>query len=273
MPPRAATRLLTGLALATNLLITGHALAGAWPQSEGRWLLVTQGSYSETNTTGYDQQGRKAGSGRYSQFEFSPYIEYGVTEEVTFGMQPRTEFVDLSYNTGRSRQQNTGLSQINLFARYAIYRWDFDVLSVQGQIGLPGAAARTQPQIAMPWTEYEARLLWGHAFEISSRTKGFLDTELGYRLNGGHSADQLRLDITLGIAPDPDWLILAQVFATRSLRNQRGTGGDYDQVRVQLAAANQIADDTWLELGVFEDVSGRKLGRARGVLSALWFHF
>jgi len=266
-------RLIACLALGAGLLISGEALAGAWPQSEGRWLLVTQGSYSETNATGYDQQGRKAGSGRYSQFEFSPYIEYGVTEEVTIGLQPRTEFVDLSYNTGRARQQGSGVSQVNLFARYAVYRWDFDVLSVQGQIGLPGTAGGNQPQIAMPWTEYEARVLWGHSFELTGQTKGFLDTQFGYRLNGGHSADQLRLDLTLGVFPDPDWLLLAQMFATRSLRNQSGTGGDYDQVRVQLAVANQIWDDVWLELAVFEDIDGRKLGRARGLLSALWFHF
>ncbi len=249
------------------------AAAGAWTEEEGRWLLITSATYSQTTTGGYDQHGRPAGSGSYRTFEFSPYIEYGVTDDLTVGLQPRIDYVNLSYNTGRARQTNAGLAEVNLFARYTLYRWDFDVVSVQGMFGLPGTAGNNQPLVANPWAEYEARALWGHAFDLTDDIHGFTDVELAYRLSGGHSADQIHLDVSVGILPDPDWLILAQVFATKSVRNQTGNGGDYDQVRVQLGVANQIEDDVWLQLGVFRDVAGRKLAKATGGLVSLLFRF
>jgi hypothetical protein len=265
--------LLSAIGLAGVAMATRPALAGAWTEDEGRWLLVNQATFNQTSTGGYDQQGRSAGTGRYRQFEFSPYIEYGVTQDFTVGLQPRFDYVNLSYNTGRTGQSNGGLAEVNLFTRYTIYRWDFDVVSVQGMFGLPGVGASTQPQIAMPWAEYEARVLWGHAFDVTDEIGGFVDTSIAYRFSGGHAADQIHLDATIGIKPDPDWLIMAQGFATRSVRNQTGTGGDYDQIRVQLSVAHQIDDDVWLQLGGFRDVGGRKLARATGLLAALWFKF
>jgi hypothetical protein len=250
------------------------AWAGAWPQDVGRWLLVNQFTYTDSPASGYNSQGRPDGHGSLQQFEFSPYIEYGVTEDWTLGLQPRLQYANLSVPSGqKGGGSDTGLAEVNLFSRYTLYKWDFDVLAVQAMLGAPGSAGGGQPMVAMPWPEYEMRLLYGHAFDVTDGVSGFFDTEIAYRLEGGHNADQIHSDTTLGLRPYPDWLVMLQFNATYSLHNNTGTGGDYDQYRLQAAIGKQIADETWLVLGAFHDLGGHNVALGTGATLAIWSRF
>lgn len=270
---RARSLLACALVTVLSALAGGEAQAGAWPQDEGRWLVINSFTYSETNTTGYNLQGQKAGSGAYKTFEFSPYIEYGVSEDWTLGAQPRLDLVNLSYNNGRPSQSGSGLAAVNLFARYTVYRWDFDVLSVQGMLSVPGVAGNNQPVVASQWAAFEPRVMWGHSFDITDDISAFLDTELAYRIDAGHNADQVHLDVTIGVTPDPDWLFMIASSNTLSMRNNIDNGGDFDQYRILVSGAYQVMDDVWFQLGVFQDIATRKVSRSRGLTAALWFRF
>lgn len=251
-----------------------QAQAGAWPQDEGRWLLVNQFTYIDSPSNGYNSQGRPDGHGTLQQFEFSPYIEYGITEDWTLGLQPRFQYADLSEPAGqKGGGTNVGLAEVNLFARYTIYKWDYDVLSVQGMFGAPGSAGGGQPQVANPWPEYEARVLYGHSFDVTDDVSGFLDTELAYRLEGGHNADQLHWDTTLGIRPDPDWLLMLQFNATFGLGNNTGNGSHYNQYRLQAGVGTRIADETWLVLAAFHDLGGNNVALGTGAVLSIWTRF
>ena len=255
-------------------LSCGSAHAGAWPQDPDRWLVVNQFTYQNGPSNGYNDQGRPQGHGRLQQFTFSPYIEYGVTEDWTLGAQPMIQFANLSVPAGqRGGGTNTGLTEVNLFARYTVYRWDFDVLSVQGMLGVPGFSGGVQPQVANPWPEYEARLLYGHAFELSDSIAGFFDTEIAYRLEGGHNADQIHSDTVVGIRPGDDWIFMLQFNATLGLGNNTGTGGDYDQYRLQASIGTRVADDTWLVLGAFHDLGGHNVTLGNGATLSIWTRF
>jgi hypothetical protein len=254
--------------------VCGQAQAGAWPQDEGRWLVVNQFTYIDSPANGYNSQGRPEGHGSLQQIEFSPYIEYGVTEDWTLGLQPRLQYADLSVPTGqRGGGANTGLAEINLFSRYTIYKWDYDVLAVQAMLGAPGISGGGQPMVANPWPEYELRLLYGHAFDLTDDVSGFFDTEIAYRLEGGHNADQIHWDSTIGLRPDPDWLVMLQFNASKGLRDNTGTGGDYDQYRLQAALGTRIADETWIVLGAFHDLGGHNVALGTGATLAIWTRF
>lgn len=263
-----ALGLLIGLAFSAD-----RAEAGAYPRDPGTWLVISQFDYAVSDTKGYDPQGHQTGRGTYTQIEFSPYIEYGLTPDWTLGLQPRTQLASLKNDAGGQGGTSAGLAQVNLFARYTVYRWDFDVLAVQAQYGVPGFAGRNNPQVASPWAEYEARLLYGHDFTLSDDLGGFVDAEIAYRLNAGHSADQIRTDLTLGLRPSPEWLVLAQAFLTFGLRNNVGNGNDYDQYRLQLSVVRQLTDDIWLQVGGWHDVGGRNVARSNAGIVALWFRF
>jgi len=268
-----ALPVIAGLMIGTAALC-GQARAGAWPQEQDRWLVVNAFTYINTPTNGYDSQGRPSGHGTLSQFEFSPYIEYGVTDDWTLGLQPRVQYADLSVPSGqKGGGSKAGLAEVNLFARYTIYKWDYDVLAIQGMLGVPGTAGSGQPQVAIPWPEYEARLLYGHSFDLTDDMSGFFDTEIAYRLEGGHNADQLHSDTIIGLNPSPDWLLMLQFNATIGLGNNTGTGGHYNQYRLQAGIGTRLADETWLVLSAFHDLGGNNVALGNGALLAIWTRF
>ncbi len=268
----AVARLLATLALGMSL--ASAAQAGAWPQEQGRWLIVNQFTFSDTATKGYDNQGRPAGNGSLKQFEFSPYIEYGVTPEWTLGLQPRFQVAHLSAPVGQKGASSaSGLAEVNLFSRYTLYRWDYDVLAVQAMLGVPGFAGKNMPTVAAPWPEYEARLLYGHSFDFGKNISAFFDTEVAYRLEGGHNADQIHSDTTFGFRPDSDWLAMLQFNATWGLANNTGSGSNYDQYRLSAAIGRRVGADTWLLLGGYTDLGGRNVSLGNGVTVSIWTKF
>jgi hypothetical protein len=268
-----------GLALAAALAIglaftPMAARAGAWPQDEDRWLVIHQFTYSDSATNGYGPQGQRIGHGSFKQFEFSPYIEYGVTPDWTVGIQPRIQYANLSVPAGQTGAGSTfGLAEVNLFARYTIYRWDYDVVAVQGMFGAPGYAGKNNPLVANPWAEAEARVMYGHSFDLTEDVSGFFDTELAYRYEGGHNADQIHSDTMIGFRPDPDWLLMANFNMTLGLGNNTGTGGNYDQYRIGAAIGRRIGEETWIVLGGYHDIAGSHVALGNGVTLALWTRF
>jgi hypothetical protein len=249
------------------------ARAGAWSEDADHWLVINQFDYYQADVQGYNQQGRPAGHGTYKQFEFSPYIEYGVTPDLTIGSQPRLQYVNLQ-DGAPGGGSNNGVVQVNLFARYSIYKWDFDVLSFQAQFDIPGAANHPQPQVALTNLESEARLLYGHSFDMLPWSwTAFFDGELAFRYIAGAQASQTRWDMTLGVRPQPDWLVLFQTFFTFGLHNQRGTGADYDLYRLQLSVVKQITDNISLQIGGWHDAGGRNIALGNAIIAAIWFRF
>lgn len=267
---------LTHLAVAAmgTMLVPGAAMAGAWPQDENRWLVVNQFSYSESQTNGFGPNGQRIGHGNFKQFEFSPYIEYGVTPDWTIGVQPRFQYANLSVPSGQCCGGSTlGVAQVNLFARYTLYRWDFDVLAVQATFGTPGYTGKNNPQVAAPWASAEIRGLYGHAFDVTDDVTGFFDTELAYRYQGGHNADELHSDTTIGLKPGEDWIALLSFNMTLGVGNNTGTGGNYDQYRIGAAVGYRILDETWLVLGGYHDIAGSHVALGNGVTLSIWTRF
>lgn len=253
------------------VLLPGWALAGAWPQASGQWLMINTLSYYQVAVQGYNQFGKQTGTGIYRQTEFAPYIEYGLTPRVTLGLQPRLQSLSQSGlpNTGHA----FGLVQANLFARYEAFRDDLNVISIQGQVGIPGKATPTPPELAQPGAEYEARLLYGRSLTLPGSLPAFIDVEPAFRFEEDGAANQFRGDVTFGIKPDPDWLILLQSFNTVSSGHAASNGSDYDLYRVELSVVRNLTTATAVQFGVWHDAGGRNIALGNAGLLALWLRF
>ncbi|HQT37998.1 MAG TPA: hypothetical protein PK231_01145 [Acidocella sp.] len=261
------------LILAAGLLLTGvvQAHAGAWTQSAGNGIMIGTFSYYQVGVQGYNQFGRATGRGTYTQEEFAPYVEYGLTNDWTIGAQPRVQAVTQSGLPGTGH--SFGLVQLNLFARYQLYRDDKNAWSVQGQIGIPGTATVRVPQLAMPGGEYEARLLYGRNFTLGSNIHGYFDAEAAYRLESDGYADQFRGDITVGVMPFKNWQVLAQSFNTVSIGHAVPGESDYNLYRVELSAVYNVTRALAVQLGAWHDAGGHNIALGNAGIVALWWRF
>ena len=247
------------------------ARAGAWPEQSGQWLMIDSLTYYQVGVSGYDAFGRPAGTGTYRQTEFSPYIEYGVNNRWTVGMQPRLQYVTQSGLPGT--KGTFGLVQWNLFLRYALYQDDWNVVSVQGTVGLPGTANGDVPLLAQPNSEYEARLLYGRGFVLPNGWHGFADFETGYRIESNGWADQFRGDATLGLNVTPNWLVMAQSFNTVSVGSTKPGESDYDLYRVELSAVRTLTPHISLQFGAWHDAGGRQIALGNAGVLAIWLRY
>lgn len=260
---------LTLAAIPAATPIAAHA--GAWPQDAGHLLVINTFSYYQVGVSGYDAFGRPAGKGTYRQTEYAPYIEYGLNDRWTLGTQPRVQQVSQS---GLPGTKNTfGLVQWNLFARYAFYRDDWNVISIQGTVGLPGTANGNEPLLAQPNAEYEARLLYGRGFVLPNGWHGFTDLETAYRVESNGWADQFRGDATIGLNITPSWMVMAQSLNTVSVGHAVPGESDYDLYRVELSVVHSITDHISLQLGAWHDAGGRQIALGNAGVAAIWLRY
>lgn len=274
MTGRRPCRIATAIGVVAGALATvemPQARAGAWPELAGHWLAIETFSDYRAAVQGYNQFGQPTGTGRYTQYEFAPYIEYGLSPRWTIGFEPRSQVVVQSGLPGT--RGATGLVQINLWARYEVFRDAWNVVSVQGQVGFPGVQTPQPPALAQPGAEYEARALFGHAFRLADGWTGYTDLETGYRIEVDGWADQIRADGTLGIRPVQRWMFLAQTFNTLSVGQAAPGGSDYNLYRVALSVVHKVTPHIALQLGVWRDIGGRNIALGNAGFAAIWLRF
>ncbi|NDG49154.1 MAG: hypothetical protein EBY30_08935, partial [Rhodospirillales bacterium] len=246
---------MAGLALGF-MAMAPAAKAGPWPQAEGGGQLLISTSFQHLNVQGYDTQGRPSGRGSLDQLSVSPYWEHGLTQRWTIGIQPRLQasWMDLGY----SRSNGVGLADAALFARYAVWRDNGMVLSLQGTAVTPGTASTDSPRIAEANGSVEGRALFGISRAIGS-INAFMGLEGAYRLRFGSNADEVRLDATIGFRPADGWFVFAQSLNTLGLRNATGTGANYSAYKASLAVSYSVTPQHSIVAAYTRDLGGRNV--------------
>ncbi|MFZ1991914.1 MAG: hypothetical protein WAW96_19335, partial [Alphaproteobacteria bacterium] len=205
------------------------ALAGAWLQPKGDIQVISTLTY-HSSLGGFDDRGNPVAS-KYARFELSPYIEYGATNWLTLGAEPRYQWAQSG--SGAARQTSQGFGDIDLFARAPLVKYGPWVTSIQGTAILSEAYERSRrPAPGTGENAYEARLLI--ARNLKAHSGSYLNVEMAYRFGQGGVADQLRLDSALGLKPWRRWLFLEEMFLTRSIGIGDGAPGHaYDLIKVR----------------------------------------
>ncbi len=252
-------------------LLPGLAQAGAWPQPEdGGQASFTLNGYG-ARLQGYNRFGQAVGVGRERRLEGSVYWEHGVTNRLTFGLQPRLQ---ASWMTQDGRASNNqGMAEAKVFARYTIHRGDWDAAAIQLQTALPGVAVRDQPRLAEANASYEIRALYGRGFSLPREMSGFVDLQAAFNYRAGVASDEMLYAITAGWRFYPGWMALAQGSTTIGLRNAGPGGADYAVRRVSVSMLVDLAAQWQLEVGYIKEVGGRHVSLGQSVIGALWYRY
>jgi hypothetical protein len=277
---RARRSLLNGLLFATAGIErsgVGAAFAGAWLLAPGEGQAIVYSGFSDS-TRAFDAQGHLVPVRQYKKFELGVYIEYGQTDWLTLAVSPAYDrirnpppawpYAGQSIN-GRSYD---GLGEIGAAARIRLFQNDNSVLSLQAGLLSPGAS------LANSLSPFEVRRT--ASFELRGAAErnttilgmeSFVDAEAAYRFYTGKQPGEWRFDLTLGIRPFPQLLLMLQNFA--SISNGSSKFGHVSWDKLQPSIVCNIAPQWSIQIGGFFTLAGVNAGREFGPMAAIWYRF
>lgn len=268
MRPRFKTALLPFLAAAGMTAFNGPAHAGAWLQPKGKGLMILSATMLSSDRA-FDGEDL-VDIPRYNKFELGVWLEYGLTDHVTLIFRPQLRSVEIADPIDAS---HTGAGYTVLGTRVGLWSDAASVFSFQSLVRIPGS--RDEDDLAQTGStdmETDLRVLYGHSFMLGA-WPAFIDTEFAYRIRSGDAPDEIHSDVTFGLRPRPDIMLLAQFFNTFSHGKARGL---YDTGREHKAALSVVWDfvpDWSLQVGGVATVEGENALRERGGFAAIWKRF
>jgi hypothetical protein len=254
-----------------SLSVPSVAWASAWtlPEGTGQWLATLDVS---TATEFWEKNGALAPLPRYDKADADVLIEYGLTDRLTFLIDPGLQHIDIAPPVNAQR---TGLDYTEFGARYAFIQNPTWVLSGQATVRIPGTLDTSNPA-AIGYTDVESdlRLLLGHSFDIVGFAS-FFDIEAAERIRTAGYPSEFRVDATLGTYVSPSWLLLLQSFnvVSEGAGNLIYTGGSYDYEKVQLSAVYSLSKTWSLQAGGYTTYAGRNALEQNGLIISVWHRF
>jgi hypothetical protein len=252
---------------AASLSAPADVLAGAWTLPQGRGQIVVTATPSRAKE-GFDGDWSKVPIPRVGKFELQGLLEYGLTDAVTAMFAPGFQRIDIAAPTDAQR---SGLGYTEIGARALLVSGPSWVASGQATLRIPGAFDSSNPAaIGYTDTEVDVRALFGHSFAVFG-LPAFADLQVAQRFRTGGPPDEFRADLTLGIRPLPQWLLLAQSFNVFS----EGAGGPpfpaYEYHKLQLSVVYDISPSWSLQFGGFTTYAGRNALQENGLLFGAWY--
>ncbi|ATQ44945.1 hypothetical protein CSW64_08930 [Caulobacter mirabilis] len=154
----------------------------------------------------YDIHGDRHPAAEREETMLSLYVERGLTQRVT--LQGKAAWID-GEDDGRGYG---GRGPLELGLRYLAYQDARTAVSVY--VGVIDAGRGRNAGYADPGvggTDVEARVLAGRSFRVLQRP-AFAEAQVA-RLARADLSAETRLDLTLGVEPTPDWLLMVQSYA------------------------------------------------------------
>lgn len=238
------SRLLALLGFGLTASSTG-AFAGAWTFDEGHGQVGMTATLSSAFEA-FDGSRQLVSTPRYDKFEFQGLFEYGVTNWLTAIASPSLQHVDIAAPTDASR---TGLGYTEFGGRARVAQGSNWVFSVQSTLRVPGTFDQGNPAaIGYNGFDYDVRALFGMTFTVGD-WPAFLDAQLGQRFRFGGPPNELRADLTLGVRPLPQWLLLAQIFNVVAENPAPPIFPSYDYSKLQLSIVYDLTSQWALQAG------------------------
>lgn len=248
-PSRKACGFLILFLLSPNISINQ---AQSWTQPAGRGQII--GTVTLKTLSGGSAEGR---SGRRfgNIAEFSPFVQYGATDWLTVIVQPR-----LQLGWGGSERQG-GYGETDMGARMRLWSDTNSVFSLQAVARLPASL----PRFGDTGFGADVRGVYGTNLQLFN-LPAFFVAEAGYR-RWSDRPDQWVSDVTLGVKPADDWMVLAQSF------NRFSLSFSSSQTKLQLSVVHRITERLSLQLGGYATAYARNSDRESGIIAALWYNF
>ena len=253
-----------------------HAFAGAWTQDQGSGQAILTGSYYNTDSY-WDNQGHKQSEPAYSKYNLNPYLEYGLTSDITVGTNLSLQRDHQDSGAGSAAQTSWGLGDSEFFLRKRLWQDGGFIVSAEPMVKLPSPTDR-MPKLGGSSPDAGLGLSGGYSFTAWGLSD-FADIDTQYRHRFGTPKDQINLAGTLGISVSPSWMIMPQTFLTYRTTTpavaafSNSAADDYNLITLQLSAVYKASNDVSLQFGGFSHVAGRNTGGGEGALFAVWKKF
>lgn len=234
------------------------AWAGAWLQPKDRGLFLVQAGFYSTDRF-YSTDGSEQSQPTYSKIELTPYVEYGLLQNLTIGA---TAYLQDAFQSGDS---NLGIADPQIFARSELWSDDTQHLSLQPLVKFASSFEHgSPPRGGSRSTDFELSLLYGRSFHLVS-THDYLDLRGGYRLRANRLGDQFLADMAVGFGITEHWLVIPAFRQIISLGTVGGTFSesgdlDYDLSKIELTGQYQLDTRRSLQLSLASHVAGAQSG-------------
>ncbi len=252
-------------------LSASPARAGALLLPEGQGQLIVTTTFADARNA-YDSSGRLIKTPSYRKFEVAGYVEYGAADWLTVVGQGGAMDFHGSNATPSVLPSPTpdyrGLGIGSIGARTRLGEWGGFYFSLEASVRGASHAAETYLDMRDA-VQFDARLQMFHALDFWG-LPGFLDAQLGYRTRG-QNGDEARGDLTLGVRPRPDVMVMAQSFT--AISPWPGAANHVAAQKFQLSGVYDLNKTFSLQLGLVLAPFGVNSPAERGVTSAVWARF
>lgn len=255
-----------------SVIMSGATFAGAWTRQQGEFMVLLPAAYVVANKS-FDDDGERVDRRRFAMFELSPYLEYGFTDALTGGMQPKYRWVEVDTPTGE--KSNSGLVESDFFLRYRLWREGQAAFSVQTQVKAPLEPDEEDPAaLGRDQVDAEISLLYGN--RIPMRHNSFLyHGELGFRRRFEEPADEIMANAYIGWSRNAPWTLVLRSANTIGLNNEEGrevlaAGPNFKRHEAQLIGSYRFNNTVSGVVGVSNTYAGENVGVANtGFVSLL----
>lgn len=244
-------------------LLPQVVLGAAWTRPQGDLLILAPVSYTVADQA-FDDSGNRVDRRRFEMVEFSPLIEYGVTDSFTAGIQPK--YRQVSVETAGGTVTNSGLAEADLFVRQRLWSRDQAAFSVQGLVKVPinpdedheAALGRDQMDAAIT-------LAYGNRRPVGSG-RIFYNGEVGFRKRFDGPDDEVSLNGFIGWSPGGPWSFILRSANTFGLGNDDDdrdvltAGPSYTRHDAQLMTSYRFRNSVSLVGGVSTTYAGENVG-------------
>lgn len=256
-------------ALACTLATSDAALAGGWPVEYGSSQIIIRATQTRADTQ-FDHAGKRQDVLPYRKREISAYGEYGLLEDLTLVGELAWKEDRKNWHAGAAFTDK-GFSRVKLGFRYALGEWLGTEFSLQPIATIHLKKSGDDPSMPGPGnTDMEA----GGTLARNGTLLGmniFTVQEIGYSFSSGGRPDKLRADITLGVKPRHDLMLLIESRNAANLGDLRREGTQ--ESKLALSLVYEVTDNWSLEAGVLRTVFGRNALEENGVTLGLWARF
>lgn len=249
--------------------------AAAWVLPKNSALLIVNADWYY-NDHFWDADGHLHSGPAYNQFTLNPYLEYGLTENMTIG---QNSFFREVWKQNTDTGFKPGDSE--LFARYRWWHKDYNVFSTQLKFNVPWQhpsffVSPLPPTVSNGQYWLEGRLLYGIGGALPKLAKStwFLSLEGGFQPNFNGAADQINTEAYFGWKSNKEkWVIELKEKNTFTMHNPtKPNAPDFNLATIVPGIIYSINEAFSLEVGVYQDFWGSNIGKGTQPFIALWWH-
>lgn len=250
---------------AASLGLPKVADAGAWTLPDGGTLVAVPVSYQRADEA-FDGDGNRVDQPRFEMFEFSPYLEYGVSDDFTAGFQPKYRSVRVETGTGDVR--NSGLPEADILGRLRLWHAGEAAFSVQGLVKIPIDPDENSPAaLGRDQNDVELSLLYGNRHPLQAGGTIFYNVDAGFRKRFDDPSDEIHANAFLGWS-GAAWSVVLSSTNTLGLGNEGlgpnvlNQGPNFTRYEAQLGVGYQFTDSVSATGGVATTYAGENVGES-----------